>query len=251
MHRLSGLAVQDVEVAVLARLGERLHALPAHLHVEQDRLVAGVVVPDVVMHLLVVPLQRAGAQREREDRIGEQVRADPLRAVAERIADGDVDQPELGIDRRRLPDAAAVALAADPGRAGDVPALIPSVLRNGVEVPEHLAGLRVDRQHVTAGNVALAARAADVDHAVVNLRRGREPVAERDRRRDVGIALLDHVEDDAGLAVLAEGLDRLAGLRVEREQKRSGAGVDDAVGVADAAVAEDVAGLRRRRRSAR
>jgi hypothetical protein len=35
----------------------------------------------------------------------------------------------------------------------------------------------------------------------------------------------------------------LAGLGVEREQKRSGSGVDDAVAVADAAVAEDVTGL--------
>ena len=56
-----------------------------------------------------------------------------------------------------------------------------------------------------------------------------------------GIALLQHVEDDARLAVLAEARDRLAGLRVEREQERSGRGVDDAVGVAHAAVAEDVA----------
>ena len=72
---------------------------------------------------------------------------------------------------------------------GDVPALIVLVLRNRVEVPEHLAGLRVDREHVAAGNVALAARAADVDDAVVDLRRGREPVAQADRRLDVGIAL--------------------------------------------------------------
>ena len=90
--------------------------------------------------------------------------------------------PELGIDRRRFPDAAAVALAADPGRTGDLPALILLVLRNGVEVPQHLAGLGVDRQHVAAGNVALAAGAADVEHAVVDLRRRREPVAQADRR---------------------------------------------------------------------
>ena len=205
---------------------------PRDLHVEEHRRTARVVVPDVVMGLLVMPFQRAGRQRQREDRVGEQVGAGALRAVAERIADRDVEQPERRIDRRRFPDAAAVALAADPGRTGDVPALIFFVLRNGVEVPEDLAGLGVDRQHMAAGNVALAARAADVEHAVVDLRRGREPVAEADRAFTSGIALLEHVEDDAGLAVLAESLDRLAGLGVEREEERAGRGVDDAVGVA-------------------
>ena len=91
----------------------------------------------------------------------------PLRAVAERIADRDVEQSQLRIDRRRFPDAAAVAFAADPRRAGDLPALILLVLRDRVEVPEDLAGLGVDREHVAARNVALASRAADVEHAVV------------------------------------------------------------------------------------
>src|SRR5213079_3346986 len=99
--------------------------------------VAGVVVPQVVMYLLVVPLQGAGAQRQRDNRVGEQVGAEAFRTVAEWVADRDVDQAEFRIDRRRLPDAAAVALAAHPGRAGDRPALILVVLRDRVEVPEH------------------------------------------------------------------------------------------------------------------
>src|SRR5262249_47077695 len=56
--------------------------------------------------------------------------------------------------------------------------------------------------------------------------------------------LLNHVEDDARLAVPAERRDRLPALRIEGEEKRSGGRVDHAVAVADAAVAEDVAGLR-------
>ena len=122
-----------------------------------------------------------------------------------------------------------------------VPALIARVLRDGVEHPLHLAGLRVDREDVPAGYVALAARAADVDHAVVHLRRAGEPVAHADRRGDLRIAFLQHVEDDVRLAVGAEGRDRLAGFRVEREQERSSRRVDHAVGIDRPALAEDVA----------
>src|SRR5262249_24373686 len=172
-----------------------------------------------------------------------QVRADPPGAVAEWIADRNVDPSEFRVDGRRLPDAAAVALAAHPRRPGDVPALIARILRNRVEVPRHLPRLRVDGKDVAAGDVAPAARAADVDHAVVVLGRGREPVAERDRRGHVRVPLLDHIENHARLAAFAEGLDRLAAPRVEREQERAGASVDDAVAVAHATIAEDVAGL--------
>ena len=67
MNRLSGLAVQDVQVAVLARFGQGFHLLATHLHVEEDRLIGGVVVPDVVVCLLEVPLERTRAQGERDD----------------------------------------------------------------------------------------------------------------------------------------------------------------------------------------
>src|SRR6185295_11042 len=138
----------------------------------------------------------------------------------------------------RFPDPAAIALAADPRRTGDLPALILVVLWNGVEVPEDLPRSGIDRQDVTAGNVALASCAADVEHAVVHLRGGREPVAKADGRRHLGKSRFEDVEDDAGLAVLAEGRHRLPRPRVEREQERAGRGVNDAVGIADAAVAE-------------
>src|SRR5262249_46779140 len=159
--------------------------------------------------LLEVPLQPAVGERERENRVGEEIRTDALRAVAERIADGDVEEAELGIDRRRFPDAAAVALAADPCRPRDRPALIVLVLRDRVEVPQRFPALRVDGKDVAARDVALAARAADVYHAVVDLRRGREPVAERDRRRHLRKPLPDDIENDARLSVPAERRDRL------------------------------------------
>ena len=47
--------------------------------------------------------------------------------------------------------------------------------------------------------------------------------------------------DHARLAIVAKGRYGFSCFRVEREQKRSSRRVDDAVGVADAAAAEDVA----------
>ena len=85
MHRLTGLPIQDVEIPVLVRLGKSLDRLSLDLHVEEDGLIAGVVVPDVVMHLLVVPLERAVFEAERQDRIGEKVDARSFGAVAEWI----------------------------------------------------------------------------------------------------------------------------------------------------------------------
>src|SRR4029077_13426392 len=136
-------------------------------------------------------------------------------ALAERVADRHIYEAQLRIDRRGLPNAAAVALAAHPGRPGNVPALILLILRDRVELPLHLAGLGVDRQDVPARNMALTARAADVERAVVELRRGREPVAHADRRLRVGIAWRQDVHDHARLTVLAEALQRRAGLGVE------------------------------------
>src|SRR5262249_33691320 len=95
---LTGLPVQDIEEAILARLGERFHTLPPHLHVEEYWLVPRVVVPHVVVRLLKEPLQPAGVECERENRIGEQVHTGSLRAVAERIADCYEKQAELGVD---------------------------------------------------------------------------------------------------------------------------------------------------------
>ena len=233
MHRLPGLAIQDVEVSVLARLGQGPDPLSAHLHVEQHRRTARIVVPDVVMRLLEVPLQLAGAQAS-SARIESVKRLIPARfvlspnglptATYSRPSSGSID----GVSQIPPP------LRSPPTQVGPaiVPALILFVLRNGVEVPEDLAGFRVDGQHVAAGNMALASRAADVEHAVVHLRRRREPVAEADGRLDVRVSRLEHVQDHAGLAVLAEAWNRLPGLGVEREQERARRRVDHAVRVA-------------------
>jgi hypothetical protein len=119
--------------------------------------------------------------------------------------------------------------------------LIHFILGNGVETPLDLARLCIDGQHIATRNVTLASRAADVERAVVILRGGREPVANADGSLHVLVSWGEHVHDDARLAVLAKGLNGFAALRVKREEERAAGRVDDAVGVDDAAIAEDVA----------
>src|SRR6202011_2418181 len=97
---------------------------------------------------------------------------------------------------------------------------------------------------VASWNVTLAAGGADVNDTVVNLGRRGEPVAERNRSRDIGIALFDDVQDDTRLTIRAKSLDRLPGLGVEREKERSGSGLDNTAGITDTALTKDVAGLR-------
>src|SRR6185503_11101953 len=111
------------------------------------------------------------------------------------------------------------AFAAYPGWAGNVPALIFFVLWNRVEVPKNFACSGIHCQNVAAWNVALAARAADVDHAVIDLWGRCEPISETDGVFHVGITLLNDVKDNAGLTVLPESGNRFAGFRVERKQK--------------------------------
>src|SRR5262245_18679507 len=194
-----------------------------------------------MVRLLEVPFQFPAVESQRDDGIRKKVDAGALGAVAEGVCDGHVEEAEIGINRRRFPDAAAMALTAHPCWAGNIPTLIFFVLRNRVEVPEHLACLCVDCKHMTTRDVAFAARRADVNHALVILWRRGEPVAESNRRLHLGESPPDHIEDDACLPVFAESWDRFSCFCVEREQKRSGCGVDDAFGVANAAITEDVA----------
>jgi hypothetical protein len=74
--------------------------------VEEHDRARGVVVPDVVMDLLVVPLELPGLQVERHDRGCVEVLAGAAAAeeVAARVAGGDVEEAELRVDGGRLPD---------------------------------------------------------------------------------------------------------------------------------------------------
>src|SRR5262249_45250957 len=155
--------------------------------------------------------------------------------------DGEIYKAQLGINCGRFPDATAVALAADPGRTGHVPTLIPFVLRDRVEIPEDLSGLCVHSQHVTARDVALAPGGAYVEHAVLDLRRRRKPVAGANRRLHCRVPWTEHIHDHIRLTVLPKALNRLSCFRLEREQKGARCGIHHSVCITDAPVTKHVA----------
>ncbi len=176
-QRLAGLAVEQVEPAGLARLGEALALLAVDLDVEQHDRARRVVVPDVVVHLLEVPAVLAGLRVERHDRRGEEVVALAPRAVqvGGGVAGREVDQPELRVDGRRLPHRRA------PVRPRVVvlrPGVVPDLARPGdrVEHPHLVASLRVVGLDAPADR-ELAARDASDHHALVVEGRGRDRVA--------------------------------------------------------------------------
>src|SRR5581483_3134061 len=174
VERLPRRAVEHVEPAGLRRLRDPL--VPAGVE-EHDRA-RGVVVPDVVMDLLEVPLELPRLQVERDDRGGVEVLAGPLAAVPVRagVAGREVDEPELRVDGRRLPDGgAAPQVLLRPGRPGLAARLVRSGRR--VPAPEKLAARRVDRLQERARRV-LGPDDADVDLPVGVGGRGGDRLAE-------------------------------------------------------------------------
>src|SRR4029079_16211373 len=118
------------------------------------------------------------------DRHAEQIVAGPHTAmqIGARVARGEVDEPELGIDRRRLPDRRAAELPRVPVLR---PALVPRPpgTRHGIERPRFFAVLRTERLNLAAAR-PLAAREADDHEPVVVERRAREAEALLPRLRD-------------------------------------------------------------------
>ena len=102
-----GHAIEDVDPALLGRLRDRLDRLAVHGDVRKDRRAGNVEVPDAVMDELVVPLALAGLEIQRDQALAEQVIARPMTAVvvAGRQLDGQIDQPELFVDRHLRPHA--------------------------------------------------------------------------------------------------------------------------------------------------
>ena len=154
-----------------------LRSRPSYIGVEQHDGIRRVVVPQIVMHLLEVPAVLARLRLDRDHRDAEEVVAGPHGAVqiGAGVARREVDEPELGIDGRRLPD----------GRAAVFPRVVvarPRVVaglaraRDRIERPDELARARVVGLHAAAAR-AVAAREARDDEAVVVERRGRDAEA--------------------------------------------------------------------------
>src|SRR6266404_5614219 len=170
-------AVENVNPAGAAGFGDSLAGLPIDYRVEKDDRAGRVVIPDVVMHLLEVPGIFSGLGLQRDDRSAEQIVSFAHRPVIIRpaIADRKVDEPELRIERRSIPDrCAAAAVMVGAGRPG-VSANLPRP-GQGIPPPQDLAGLCVERSQPPAHTVFTTGNAA-IDDAVIVERGAGDPVA--------------------------------------------------------------------------
>ena len=173
-------------------------------------------VPRVVPVILVIGLQRAGLDVERDDRVRVEVvaGASRRRSTGPGLPVPQYVSPSFGIEAARDPDRRA---ARAPRVAG--PGVVAGLAGRGdrVGLPDLLAGLRVERDD-EAANAALAARDADHDAAARGERRDRHVVAV--------VVVLDGLVPDDG-----------ARFRIERDDARVGRRRVDLVAVErDAAI---------------
>src|SRR5215207_2805563 len=176
-QRLARLPVEEVEPAGLRCLGNPLVLLAVDLDVEEDDRAGRVVVPDVVVHLLEVPAVLTGLRVDRDNRGGEEVVAPPPAAVqvGGGVAGGEVEEPQLGVDRRCKEErSTAVLPRVVLLRPGVVPLL--AWAGDGVEAPDFLAGLGVVRLYAPTDREFATGDARD-HHAVVVERCGGDRVA--------------------------------------------------------------------------
>src|SRR6266571_4813770 len=79
-ERLPGFAIENEDVTHLRRLRERGNVAPAAVHGEEQRLRRHIVVPQIVVHHLKMPNHRSRRCAQRDDRVREQVLAEPFTA---------------------------------------------------------------------------------------------------------------------------------------------------------------------------
>ena len=207
-------------------------------------------VPDPVMHELVVPLALPRLDIEREQRFREQRRlgraffiaaAMATVIVAGRQLDGHVDDAELFVGAHLRPDAGVTGV----GRRIRIPRVVAgfALHRDGVENPDALAGTDIEAANealdvgLALRCAAFAMRGANHDHVLGDDRRGMQADL---RGREVEAFLIEaglQVDDAVG----AEVLHRQAGLGVERNHLVARRDVDDALVLAVGPVREAAA----------
>src|SRR5262249_21502064 len=128
-NELARAAIHDEDPANLAGLSRGWNGLAVLVNVEQDDVADCVIVPDVVLDLLVVPLECPGVHIEGDYRIAVEVISTALRSVEVRIGiTGTEDhEAQLGIDGWRGPYHRPTGLPAIP-RVGFRVSRIPTPL---------------------------------------------------------------------------------------------------------------------------
>src|SRR5439155_12780442 len=143
--------VEAVGEAVARRTHDGLAVLAIDLGVDQNVAAALVIVHRVVGRVLVIPAQLAGRRIERKHAVGVEIVARPIGAVVFRrwiagapirsvgpriVGAGDVERAAAGLPR------------VVPVLPGLVPGLART--RNGVEAPQLIAGLGIERDQPVA-----------------------------------------------------------------------------------------------------
>src|SRR5205085_4606792 len=175
-----------------------------------------------------------GLQIDADETFAEEVLARPLATViiGARRLDRQIDQAQLLVDGDLRPHA-GVAVDA-PGVVLPAVAALFAGLGDGLETPNQPAGPDVERARQPLGVVAgldghpFLHRGPD-QHGVLDDGRRRVQTNLTALQIDRLAGAEDHADLQIDDAVLAECLDRLPGLRVERDQTVAGRDVEDAV----------------------
>ena len=142
-ERLARLALEHVDVAGLRDLRDGVHRPAIARHGHEHRRRGEIPIPEVVLHALEMPDALARPRVEREHGVGEQVVAEPVRAikVERRRARRGEDHRAFCIDGHAGP---RVRAAVDLVRLGQ-PRLVAEFarMRNRVKAPAQRAGLEV------------------------------------------------------------------------------------------------------------
>ena len=168
----AGDTVQHIEETVLRRLHDHLAHAAVDVEIEQHQLLHVVEIPVVVGNGLVVPLELAGGEVDREDRARVQIvetrSAAKLLHPRFGVAGANVDEVRFGIVRESVPHGGAAAVLPEvtaPGfrRLAQRFAFVGlrRVARHGIEAPLQFACLRIDGNELSAGWFVAAGRADD------------------------------------------------------------------------------------------
>ena len=154
-ERLAGHAIEHPQKSLLAGLRHHVHRLAVVLHRQQLRRGGIVVIPNVVMDHLEMPQAFAGARVQRQQAVGEQIRAVAIDAVeivlrARRWA------------RRRCRASRRPTSRSNVGAAHGLPCILrPGVvselagMRNGVKGPHQLSRAHIESADVAGRRVVL------------------------------------------------------------------------------------------------